>query len=205
MSWWSSIARRISFGKASSLSESEMARLLEIALANDEAQLRESVSALAPDELRELAREVLRVRASEAIDTLRTCAPCQQLLSGGGYDAAALLETLRASIGRAGAQMDIAESGGGGSQRGQGYETRIRFGPREFLTGTSLDGMTIRESQLQVILHEVAHAAGDVIPPDGGNAAESVRNQHRITRACLPEVYERINAENSGLRTQDSE
>src|ERR687886_424664 len=90
--------------------------------------------------------------------------------------------------------------GGGGarrdpSQRGQGYETRIRFGPREFLTGLSLEGMTLAESQLQVILHELAHAAGDVIPPDGGNAPESVRNQHRITRACLPETYERIKGE----------
>src|SRR4051794_9900223 len=113
MSWWSFITRRIfGGGKASSLSESEMARLLEIALADDEAQLRESVAALEPRELRGVAREVLRVRASEAIDLLRTCAPCHQLLSGGGYDPAALLETLRASIGRAGAQVDIAESGG---------------------------------------------------------------------------------------------
>jgi hypothetical protein len=205
MNWWSFITRRIFLSKPSSLSESEMARLLEIALADDEARIRESVAALAPDELRELAREVLRVRASEAIDLLLTCAPCHQLLSGGGYDPAALLESLRASIGRGGAQMDIAESGGGGSQRGQGYKTQIRFGPREFLTGTALDGMTIRESQLQVVLHELAHAAGDVIPPDGGNAAESVRNQHRITRACLSEVYERISAENSGLRIQESE
>lgn len=188
MSWWRIFFKR----KSSSLSDGELSRLTDIALADDAARIEESLTALAPHALRELAREVLRVRASEAIDLLRECASCHQLLSGGGYDAAALLETLRASIGKSGAQMDIAESGGGGSQRGQGYDTRIRFGPREFLTGTALDGMTIRESQLQVILHELAHAAGDVIPPDGGNAAESVRNQHRITRACLPEVYERI-------------
>jgi hypothetical protein len=31
-----------------------------------------------------------------------------------------------------------------------------------------------------------------VIPPDGGNPQESVRNQQRITRACLPETQERI-------------
>ena len=148
---------------------------------------------------------VLRVRVGEAINLLRGCEPCYQLLSGGGYDPVELLETLRASIGEADAQMDIDESGRGGSQRGQGFETRIRFGPQEFLTGTSLDGMTIHESQLQVILHELAHAAGDVIPPDGGNAAQSMRNQHRITRACLPEIYERINAQGSESGIQKSE
>ena len=193
MSLWSVIAGRLfSSREGSSMNEAEMARLKEIALAGDEAEIKEAVSTLAPEAVKELAREVLRVRVGEAIDLLRGCAPCYQLLSGGGYDPVALLETLRASIGEAGAQMDIDESGRGGSQRGQGFETRIRFGPQEFLTGTSLDGMNVHESQLQVILHELAHAAGDVIPPDGGNAAESMRNQHRITRACLPEIYERI-------------
>jgi hypothetical protein len=188
-----SIMRRIFFKRESSRpDEAERARLRELALTREGALIGEAVSELEPEELTELAREVLRVRASEALELLLTCAPCYALLSGGGYDPVALLETLRASIGRRGAQMDINESGRGGSQRGQGYETEIRFGPREFLTGTALDGMTVRESQLQVILHELAHAAGDVIPPDGGNPAESVRNQHRITRACLPEVYERI-------------
>jgi hypothetical protein len=206
MSLWSVIAGRLLSGRAGSrMGEAEMVRLKEIALADDEAEIKEAVATLAPGALKELAREVLRVRVGEAVELLRGCAPCYQLLSGGGYDPVALLETLRASIGEAGAQMDIDESGRGGSQRGQGFETRIRFGPQEFLTGTSLDGMTVHESQLQVILHELAHAAGDVIPPDGGNAAESMRNQHRITRACLPEIYERINGENSGHRTQDSE
>jgi hypothetical protein len=206
MSLWSVIARRIfPKTKASRVGEVERAHLKSIALADDEAKIKETVAALAPEELRALAREVLRERAGEAVEVLRTCAPCHELLSGGGYDPVALLETLSRSIGHARARMDIDESGGGGSQRGQGYETHIRFGPREFLTGTSLDGMTLRESQLQVILHELAHAAGDVIPPDGGNAAESMRNQHRITRACLPETYERINAQNSEHRIQNSE
>ncbi|HEX8097606.1 MAG TPA: hypothetical protein VF507_06200, partial [Pyrinomonadaceae bacterium] len=120
---------------------------------------------------------------------------CRALLSAGGYDPVELLSAFRERVGLRGAQMDIDESGGGGSQRGQGWETEIRFGPMNFLTGLSLDGMTLRESQLQVILHELAHAAGDVIPPDGGNPAESVRNQERVTRACLPETYERISRE----------
>ncbi|MBV9957768.1 MAG: hypothetical protein JO360_05070 [Acidobacteria bacterium] len=188
-----SIVRRIFFKRESSrLSEAKRTRLTKLALTLEGAELEEAVSGLEPAELTELAREVLRVRAVEALELLRTCEPCYALLSGGGYEPVALLDALRESIGRRGAQMDIDVSGQGGSQRGQGYGTEIRFGPREFLTGTSLDGMTVRESQLQVILHELAHAAGDVIPPDGGNPAESVRNQHRITRACLPEVYERI-------------
>ena len=169
-----------------------MARLTSLALTKDEAELTEALSTLGPVELREVAREVLRVRSGEALEVLRGCAPCYELLASGGYDPVALLGKLRDTIGRPRAQMDIDESGGGGSQRGQGLETHIRFGPTEFLTGTSLDGMSVRESQLQVILHELAHAAGDVIPPDGGNPAESVRNQQRITRACLPETYERI-------------
>ncbi len=193
MSLWSVIAQRI-LGRAavSRLSEAEMAQLTSIALTKDEAELTEALSTLAPVELREVAREVLRVRSDEALKVLQDCAPCYELLASGGYNPVALLGKLRDNIGRPFGQMDIDESGGGGSQRGQGFETHIRFGPREFLTGTSLDGMSVRESQLQVILHELAHAAGDVIPPDGGNPAESVRNQQRITRACLPETYERI-------------
>lgn len=197
MSLWSVIAQRV-LGRAvvgrkfTRLTEAEMARLKTIALADDAGRAGEAFNALAPVELREVAREVLRERAGEAIEVLRRCEPCYALLSSGGYDPIHLLEKLRDNIGRPFAQMDIDESGRGGSQRGQGYETHIRFGPREFLTGTSLDGMSVRESQLQVILHELAHAAGDVIPPDGGSPAESVRNQERITRACLPETYERI-------------
>ena len=160
----------------------------------DEADLRARLTELSAVELKELARIVLRERIGEAIEVLRNCPPCHELLSGGGYDPVALLQTFRAGVGRRDAQMDIDPQGGGGSQRGQGSETWIRFGPREFLTGLSLDGMTVRESQIQVILHELAHAAGDVIPPDGGNPGESVRNQHRITRACLPETYKRIAA-----------
>ena len=160
----------------------------------DETELRARITELSPAEIKELARIVLRERIGEAIEVLQNCPPCRELLSGGGYDPVALLQTFRGRVGRRDAQMDIDPQGGGGSQRGQGYETWIRFGPCEFLTGLSLDGMTVRESQLQVILHELAHAAGDVIPPDGGNPAESVRNQHRITRACLPETYERIMA-----------
>lgn len=195
--------RRVFFKKESSrLSEREMSHLKSIALAGDEAEIKEAVGLLSAEELRELAREVLRERASEAVETLQTCAPCYELLSGGGYDPVALLETLRDSIGTRGAQMDIDESGGGGSQRGQGYETCIRFGPNQFLTGTSLNGMTVRESQLQVILHELAHSAGDVIPPDCNNPSESMRNQHRITRACLPETYERIKVQESALSSQ---
>jgi hypothetical protein len=193
MSLWSVIAQRILGSAAvSRLSEAEIAELTSIALTKDEAELKKALSTLGPVELREVAREVLRVRSGEALKVLQDCAPCYDLLASGGYDPVALLGKLRDNIGRPFAQMDIDASGGGGSQRRQGFKTRIRFGPGEFLTGTSLDGMTVRESQLQVILHELAHAAGDVIPPDGGNPAESVRNQQRITRACLPETYERI-------------
>jgi hypothetical protein len=200
MSLWSVIARRVlwhvpSEDGPSPMSEEDGARLKRIARLDNQAEIEEAVGALSSSELKGLARGVLRERAGEAIEILRTCAPCRALLSGGGYDPVELLEALRGSIGRRDAQMDIDESGHGGSQRGQGFETRIRFGPREFLTGISLDGMTVRESQLQVILHELAHAAGDVIPPDGGNAPESVRNQQRITRACLPETYERISSQ----------
>ncbi len=210
MSLWNVIARRLSgfaapVKEASRLSEAALAELTSAALNKDEAEIKESLASLAPEELREVAREVLRVRAGEALEILSNCQPCHELLSGGGYNPLALLATLRESIGQPSAQMDIDESGRGGSQRGQGYETHIRFGPREFLTGTSLAGMTVRESQLQVILHELAHVAGDVIPPDGGNAAESVRNQQRITRACLPETHERIKDENSEDKTPDSE
>lgn len=192
--------------QSSRLSESDWSHLEEIALkADDPARLIEILDALSPAETKELARSVLRERAREAIKILKSCETCRELLSGGGYDPVDLLAALRDSIGRKkGAQMDIDAKGGGGSQRDQGYETRIRFGAREFLTGLSLQGMTLRESQLQVVLHELAHAAGDVIPPDGGNAHESIRNQQRITRACLPEVYKRIRRE-SGDRSQESE
>lgn len=199
MSLWNVIARRV-LGKviphpvAKALDAGEMQRLRAVALTGDGDLIREAVVDLAPAHVSEVAREVLRERVREAIDILQHCQPCHALLSGGGYDPVALLDALGQSIGRRFAQMDIAPGGGGGSQRGQGYMTQIRFGPRDFLLGTSLAGMTIRESQLQVILHELAHAAGDVIPPDGGDAQESLRNQHRITRACLPETYERINA-----------
>ncbi len=194
--------------KSSRLSKSDLSRLAQIALKEDDpTRLIEILDSLSTAQTKELARSVLRERAREAIEILESCEPCRNLLSGGGYDPVDLLATLRDSIGRKkkGAQMDIDASGGGGSQRDQGYETWIRFGPREFLTGLSLDGMTLRESQLQVILHELAHAAGDVIPPDGGNAEESLRNQQRITRACLPEVYERIRKEKTAARSQESE
>lgn len=198
MSLWSVIARRALGGiftdeGSSSLNEEEMARLKDLALqAETGAEIEEALAALTPFEIKELARSVLRERAGEAIEILQRCEPCRTLLASGGYDPVELLQALRDNIGRRNAQMDIDESGRGGSQRGQGFDTRIRFGPREFLTGTSLDGMTLRESQLQVILHELAHAAGDVIPPDGDDWRESVRNQQRIARACLPETYERI-------------
>ncbi len=185
--------------------------LLErVATLDDPALIREAISELSKTETKELARAVLRRRTDEAIEVLRACDSCRELLAGGGYDPIELLETLKNSIGKKAAQMDIDASGRGGSQMGQGYETRIRFGPLNFLAGTSLDGMTVRESQIQVILHELAHAAGDVIPPDGGNPAESLRNQQRITRACLPETYERIGSQKivdrkSGERRQKSE
>ena len=199
MSLWSVIIRR-ALGNVSNKEEvtsrlcaNEIERLAEIALQDEPVELERTLELLNEVEIKELAREVLRERAREALEVLRNCASCRKLLSSGGYDPVRLLETLRENIGRSEAQMDIDESGCGGSQRGQGFETCIRFGPREFLLGRSLDGMTVRESQIQVILHELGHAAGDVIPPDGNNAAESVRNQHRITRTCLPETYERIN------------
>ncbi len=180
--------------------------LLERLIAlDDPASIHEAIADLSKREIKELAREVLRKRADDAIEVLRTCDSCHELLAGGGYDPIELLETLRNSIGEKSAQMDIDASGRGGSQMGQGYKTRIRFGPINFLAGTSLDGMTVRESQIQVILHELAHAAGDVIPPDGNNPAESQSNQHRITRACLPETYERIGRQYSGVRGQESE
>ncbi len=212
MSLWSVITRRalknIFPGEnvATAPKSEPLAPLLEIALTGDAAAINEAIADLPSVELKQLAREVLRVRAGEAIEILRSCESCRELLSGGGYDAIELLGTLADNIGARSAQMDIAASGRGGSQRDQGFNTRIRFGPREFLTGTSLDGMSVRESQLQVILHELAHAAGDVIPPDGGNPEESVRNQQRITRACLPEVYERIGRRQySEVRSQESE
>jgi hypothetical protein len=181
--------------KGSRPGEGELLRLRETALSGEPSSILEAVEKLAPAELTELARVVLRERISDAIEVLRACAPCRDLLSGGGYDPVEMLLAFRERVGQRGAQMDIDESGGGGSQRGQGFETWIRFGPINFLTGLSLDGMTLRESQVQVILHELAHAAGDVIPPDGGNPPESYRNQQRITRACLPETYERISLE----------
>jgi hypothetical protein len=173
----------------------ELMRLRETAMTGEPPLILEAIAALSAGELTELARVVLRERIGEAMEVLSACAPCRQLLSGGGYDPVAMLLAFRERIGEPGAQMDIDESGGGGSQRGQGFETWIRFGPVNFLTGLSLDGMTLRESQVQVILHELAHAAGDVIPPDGGNPQESYRNQQRITRACLPETYERISGQ----------
>lgn len=152
---------------------------------DDAESVRGAIAGCSAREIKQLARSVLRLRADECIEILRTCATCHALLASGGYDPVHLLTYLRDSIGRRGANMDIAPEGGGGAQRDQGYETWIRFGAREFLTGTSLAGMTVPESQRQVILHELAHAAGDVIPPDGGDPEESVRNQHRITRLCL--------------------
>ena len=183
-----------STGERFSLSEGEAAHVEEIEGLADPTLIEEALAALKPAEVRRLARGMLWKRAGEAIEILRSCGPCRELLSGGGYDPIELLEALRNSIGQRDARMDIDVSGGGGSQRGQGFETEIRFGPNNFLSGIALDGMSVRESQLQVILHELAHAAGDVIPPDGGSATESVRNQHRITRACLPETYRRIMA-----------
>lgn len=197
MSLWSVLTRRglgtlFASVAPARLSHEELSRLRRIALAEEPPLILEAISGLSSAEVEELAREVLRERVGEAIQLLRDCAECRALLSRGGYDPLEMLEVFRARIGERGAQMDISEDGGGGSQRGQGFGTRIRFGPLNFLTGLSLGGMTLRESQLQVILHELAHAAGDVIPPDGGNPEESVRNQERITRACLPETYERI-------------
>jgi len=215
MSLWSVLARRALKNifpsnemaiakKDSSIKDTSM--LIERLLAfDDPASIHEAIANLSKLEIKELAREVLRKRADEAIEVLQTCDSCHELLAGGGYDPIELLETLRNSIGEKSAQMDIDASGRGGSQMGQGYETRIRFGPVNFLAGTSLDGMTVRESQIQVILHELAHAAGDVIPPDGNNPEESLRNQHRVTRACLPETYERIGRQYSGVRSQESE
>ncbi len=198
MSLWDTIARRalknIFPSKEMAAAKKEAPALLEqIAALDDPAAIHEVIANLSKREIKELARGVLRQRTDEAIEVLRTCDSCHELLAGGGYDPIELLETLRDSIGEKSAQMDIDASGRGGSQMGQGYDTRIRFGPVNFLAGTSLDGMTVRESQIQVILHELAHAAGDVIPPDGNNPAESLRNQQRLTRACLPETYERIN------------
>lgn len=149
-------------------------------------------------ELTRLARAMLWHRAGECIELLRERPSCSELLASGGYDPIDLLTHLRLGIGRRGANMDIAPEGRGGAQRDQGYETWIRFGAREFLIGTALASMSVPESQRQVILHELAHAAGDVIPPDGGDPQESVRNQHRITRACLPDVYRRITGESGG-------
>jgi hypothetical protein len=177
------------------LSDAEMMRLKHVAMREEPEAIREALEGLSPAEVKQLARGVLGERVGEAIDLLRQCSSCHELLSSGGYDPLEMLELFRTRIGQRGAQMDIDESGGGGSQRDQGFQTRIRFGPINFLTGLSLPGMTLRESQLQVILHELAHAAGDVIPPDGGNPQESQRNQRRITRACLPETYERISHE----------
>ncbi|HEV7857952.1 MAG TPA: hypothetical protein VGO91_04920 [Pyrinomonadaceae bacterium] len=207
MSLWSVMVRRVMGGRVlkesgSRPGEGELMRLRETALLCEPSLILEAVATLAPGELTELARVVLRERISDAIEVLRACAPCRDLLSGGGYDPIEMLLAFRERIGQRGAQMDIDESGGGGSQRGQGFETWIRFGPINFLTGLSLDGMTLRESQVQVILHELAHAAGDVIPPDGGNPPESVRNQQRITRACLPETYERIRSQEPGASSQ---
>jgi hypothetical protein len=159
---------------------------------DEPASVRVALAGCSARELKRCARSMLRLRADECIGILRDCGSCYALLTAGGYDPVPLLTYLRGSIGRHGARMDIDMAGGGGVERDQGYETWIRFGPLEFLIGTSLPGMTIRESQQQVILHELAHAAGDVIPPDGNNPAESLRNQRRITRACLPDVYRRI-------------
>jgi hypothetical protein len=203
MSLWSVMARRVLGGlvskdRGSRPDEGELMRLRETALSGEPSLILEAIQTLSHGELTELARVVLRERIFDAIEVLRDCAPCRDLLSGGGYDPVAMLLAFRERVGHRGAQMDIDESGGGGSQRGQGFETLIRFGPINFLTGLSLDGMTLRESQVQVILHELAHAAGDVIPPDGGNPQESVRNQQRITRACLPETYERIRSQEPG-------
>ena len=160
-----------------------------LARLDDPSSVRAAIEGCSASELKRIARSMLSLRTDECIEILRACASCHALLAAGGYDPIHLLTYLRASVGRRGANMDIAPEGGGGAQRDQGYETWIRFGAREFLTGTSLAGMTVPESQRQVILHELAHAAGDVIPPDGGNPAGSVRNQHRITRACLPAAY----------------
>lgn len=207
MSLWSVMAKRVLGGSFSSdkgpgLAASEMERLTLIALTGDPVSVGEAIRELTARELTELARVVLRERINDAVEVLRACASCRDLLSGGGYDPVEMLLAFRGRVGERDAQMDIDESGGGGSQRGQGFETWIRFGPANFLTGLSLDGMTLRESQLQVVLHELAHAAGDVIPPDGGNPQESVRNQQRVTRACLPETYERISGQQSAISGQ---
>ena len=154
--------------------------------------------------LTRLARAMLWHRAGECIELLRECSSCSELLASGGYDPVHLLTHLRSGIGRREANMDIAPEGRGGAQRDQGYGTWIRFGAREFLTGTALAGMSVPESQRQVILHELAHAAGDVIPPDGGDPQESVRNQHRITRLCLPDVYRRTTDEQGGAHVAAS-
>jgi hypothetical protein len=200
MSLWSVMARRVLGGRLSKkdgsrLDEGEWMRLREMAMSGEPSLIGENIGALSAREVTELARIVLRERINDSIEVLRACAPCRDLLSNGGYDPIEMLLAFKERVGQRGAQMDIDESGGGGSQRGQGFETWIRFGPINFLTGLSLDGMTLRESQVQVILHELAHAAGDVIPPDGGNPQESLRNQQRITRACLPETYERISSQ----------
>jgi hypothetical protein len=179
--------------------------LIERLLAfDDPASIHEAIANLSKLEIKELAREVLRKRADEAIEVLQTCDSCHELLAGGGYDPIELLETLRNSIGE-------NQRNGHRRQRarwlanGTGLRNTHTLWPVNFLAGTSLDGMTVRESQIQVILHELAHAAGDVIPPDGNNPEESLRNQHRVTRACLPETYERIGRQYSGVRSQESE
>lgn len=172
--------------------KNKAALIRRISMLDDPDEVRKTLAGCSPVDVREVARGVLRERIREAVELLRACEPCHTLLSGGGYDPVEMLTRFLERVGRRGAQMDIDPRGCGGLQHGQGYETWIRFGPAEFLTGTSLAGMTVRESQLQVILHELAHAAGDVIPPDGGDAGESLRNQRRITRVCLPAAYQRI-------------
>lgn len=204
MSLWHVLARRIlPFGDPG-LTAERRARLHDLK-ALEPAEMDAALNDLSPAEQKELARIVLRERVDEAIETLRACATCRELLSRGGYDPIALLAEFRQNIGRAfWAQMDIDPQGLGGAQRGAGYNTWIRFGPREFLTGIGLPGLTIRESQVQVILHELGHAIG-ALPADGHDGRESLRNQERIARACLPAGYARITGQKAEDLSRHSE
>ena len=203
MSLWSVIARHVlPFSDAPALSDEKQSQLRAYATLETAEELNAALDMLTPAERKELARIVLRARVDEAIATLRDCDSCRELLSRGGYNPVAMLEAFRGNIGRKWAQMDIDPQGFGGAQRGAGFDTWIRFGPREFLTGIGLPGLTLRESQVQVILHELGHASGG-LPSDGNDYEESYRNQQRIARACLPEAYARISVENSELGMQD--
>ena len=204
MSLWSVLARRILPFSDAGLSDETRARLHELKSLPPE-EMDTALNQLSPAEQKELARMVLRDRVDEAIEALRTCAACHELLSRGGYDPIAMLTEFRQNIGRVlWAQMDIDPKGLGGAQRGVGYGTWIRFGPREFLTGIGLPGLTIRESQVQVILHELGHAIG-ALPADGHDWRESLRNQERIARACVPAGYARITGQPLEELSKDSE